>query len=70
VGSDLSEFPRTLSARLNVHKFPFREVSPEATGGIFACGREAKWKSRIIPEDMVDVACCGNVCRSTDGYVA
>ncbi len=28
VGSDPSEYPETASARLSVHKFPFREVSP------------------------------------------
>ena len=28
MGSDPSEYPETASARLNVHKFPFREVSP------------------------------------------
>ena len=28
-GSDPSEYPETASARLSVHKFPFREVSPD-----------------------------------------
>jgi len=40
VGSDPSEYPETASARLNVRKFPFREVAPTMSqNAVVSCNR-------------------------------
>jgi hypothetical protein len=61
--SDPSEYPETASARLNVHNFPFREVSPitrplqPLAGCVLPCFGQAFWALGGADEftDLLDI---------------